>query len=157
MKRIFSYLSPFLAVFSVFAMNSGAANAVGICKCDSPKPLPDACHALCIKANKETLFARPAVYFGTDEIVNGDKNPLNQTSLKFLYLSSPTRQGMENFRRFLEKHRKKAEAEFRAMKRAYKRGHVGPEEFVAAEKKRNQALVNYYHGMRAYLTTPSPR
>ena len=139
------------------AVQTVPAAAVGICKCDSQKKLPDACHALCIKANRETNFARPAVYFGKDEIVNGDKNPLNGTSLKFLYLSSPTRQGMENFRRFLEKNRKAAEKEFRAMKKAYRHGHVGPEEFTAAEKKRNEALVNYYHGMRAYLTTPSPR
>ncbi|HFC04974.1 MAG TPA: hypothetical protein ENJ55_04645 [Rhizobiales bacterium] len=136
---------------------SGSAAAVGICKCDSKTGFENACLPICKEANEKTSFFRPAVYFGNDPKVNADQTPLNGTSLKFLYLSHPTRRGMELFRRFLEDNRKKAEKEFHKMKAAYLRGHVGPEEFIEAEKLRDEAVVNYQHGMRAYLNTPSPR
>ncbi len=136
---------------------SSAALAVGICKCDSKTGFETACLPICKEANEKMSFFRPAVYFGNNKKVNADKTPLNGTSMKFLYLSHPSRAGMEAFRKYLEKHRKIAETEFKKMKRAYLHGHVGPEEFVEAEKLRDEALVNYHHGMRAYLTTPSPR
>ncbi len=134
-----------------------SAAAVGICKCDNAKGFETSCLPICKEANEKTSFFRPAVYFGDDPKVNSDQTPLNGTSMKFLYMSRPTRQGMESFRQFLENSRTKAETEYRKMKQAYLRGHVGPEEFVEAEKQRDEAVVNYQHGMRAYLNTPSPR
>ena len=138
-------------------LTSASAGAVGICKCDSKTGFENACLSICKEANEKTSFFRPAVYFGDDAKVNNDKTPLNGTSLKFLYLSHPTRAGMEALRKYLEKHRKIAEAKYKKIRRAMKRGKVSAEEFYAAEKKRDEALVNYYHGMRAYLNTPSPR
>lgn len=146
-----------LAVSFGLGVSSSTALAVGICKCDSKTGFESACLPICKEANEKMSFFRPAVYFGKDKKVNADKTPLNGTSMKFLYLSHPSRAGMESFRKYLEKHRKVAETEFKKMKRAYLHGHVGPEEFKQAEKVRDEALVNYYHGMRAYLTTPSPR
>jgi len=136
---------------------SDSAAAVGICKCDSAKGFENACLPICKQANEKTSFFRPAVYFGSDPAVNSDKTPLNGTSLKFLYMPQPTRQGMELFRQFLESNRKSVEVEYRKLRRAYLNGHVGPEEFGEAEKQRDEAVVNYQHGMRAYLNTPTPR
>jgi len=133
------------------------ATAVGICKCDSDKGFETSCLAVCKEANEKTSFFRPAVYFGNDPKVNSDKTPFNGTSLKFLYMSHPTRMGMESFRQFLEQNRNSAEAEFKKIRKAYLKGHVGPEEFSEAEKMRDEAVVNYQHGMRAYLNTPTPR
>jgi len=135
----------------------GTAWAVGICKCDSKKGFENACLPICKAANEQTSFFRPAVYFGGDPKVNADATPLNGTSMKYLYMSKPTRQGIESFRKFLERGRKNAEKEFRKMRKAYLRGHVGPEEFNLAAKLRDEAVVNYQHGMRAYLNTPTPR
>jgi len=137
--------------------SSSSAIAVGICKCDSNKGFEASCLPICKQANEKTKFFRPAVYFGDDPKVSSDKTPLNGTSLKYLYMPKPTRMGMERFRQFLEQNRKAAEVEFNKMHKAYLRGHVGPEEFSQAEKQRDEALVNYQHGMRAYLNTPSPR
>ncbi len=145
------------ATLSIGLIMAGTASAVGICKCDSKKGFENVCLPVCKEANEKTSFFRPAVYFGDDPKVNNDKTPLNGTSLKFLYMSHPSRQGMEQFRKFLEKHRLNAEREFQAFRKAYLGGHVGPEEFIEAEKMRDEALVNYQHGMRAYLTTPTPR
>ena len=156
MKRVL-LAGGLLALGFGMSAGSGPALAVGICKCDSKTGFENACLPICKEANEKTSFFRPAVYFGKDKKVNADKNPLNGTSMKFLYLSHPSRAGMESFRKYLEKHRKIAENEYKKIKRAYLRGHVGPEEFKQAEKVRDEALVNYYHGMRAYLTTPSPR
>jgi len=136
---------------------SNSAIAVGICKCDSDKGFATSCLPICKEANEKTSFFRPAVYFGDDPKVNSDKTPFNGTSLKFLYMSRPTRMGMESFRQFLEQNRKSAETEFKKMRKAYLKGHVGPEEFSEAEKMRDEAVVNYQHGMRAYLNTPTPR
>lgn len=142
---------------SLELLSAGTASGVGICKCDSDKGFETACLPVCKQANEKTSFFRPAVYFGDDAIVSGDKSPLNGTSMKFLYMSTPDRAGMEQFRQFLENHRLIAETEFQNFRKAYLRGHVGPEEFVTAEKMRDEALVNYQHGMRAYLNTPTPR
>ena len=138
-------------------MQTGGATAIGICKCDSKTGFEPACLSICKEANEKTSFFRPAVYFGDDLKVNGDKNPLNGTSLKFLYLSKPTRAGMEAFRQYLEKHRAAAEKAFQRAKRQYKSGKLDKAGLEKAVKKRDEALVNYYHGMRAYITIPSPR
>lgn len=156
MKRQF-LAAGFLAIGLYLGMGSGPASAVGICKCDSKTGFETACLPICKQANEKMSFFRPAVYFGNDEKTNADMTPLNGTSMKFLFLADPSRAGMEAFRKYLEQHRKVAEVEFKKIRRAYLRGHVGPEEFVVAEKTRDEALVNYHHGMRAYLTTPSPR
>ena len=142
----------------VIALNATSpAFAVGICKCDNAKGFENACLPVCKEANEKTSFFRPAVYFGNDTKVNSDKAPLNGTSMKFLYMPQPNREGMELFRRFLEGSRKKAENEYQGFRKAYLRGHVGPEEFFEAEKMRDEALVNYQHSMQTYLNTPSPR
>ena len=140
-----------------YMLPSNQARAVGICKCDSQKGFENSCLAICKQANEKTSFFRPAVYFGNDRKVNADATPLNGTSMKYLYMSKPTRQGMEAFRKFLEQGRVYAEKEFKNVRRAYLRGHVGPEEFNQAAKLRDEAVVNYQHGMRAYLNTPTPR
>jgi len=145
------------AFMSIGLVTAGTASAVGICRCDSQKGFATSCLPVCKEANEKTSFFRPAVYFGDDPEVNSDQMPLNGTSLKFLYMPHASRQGMEAFRQFLEKHRLNAETEFQKFRQAYLNGHVGPEEFKQAEKIRDEALVNYQHGMRAYLTTPTPR
>lgn len=145
------------AVLAGIVVEPAPSRAVGICKCDSDKGFEAVCLPICKQANEKTSFFRPAVYFGNDLKVSGDKSPLNGTSLKYLYISGQTRQGMEALRKYLERHRKKAEKKFQVMRRAYLHGHVGPEEFRQAEKMRDEALVNYYHGMRIYLITPSNR
>lgn len=152
-------LSAMSIAFTAAMLTSPAAKAgaVGICKCDQQAGILPACKNICEEAASHSNFPRPAVYFGTDETVCNAKQPLNGTSLKFLYIPKPTRKNMEDFRQFLETNRKNSEKMFKAYKHSYKIGHVGPEEFREAEKIRDEALVNYHHGMRVYLNTPSPR
>jgi hypothetical protein len=138
-------------------LQTGSAGAVGICKCDSEKGFEQACLPICKEANEKTSFFRPAVYFGDDAKVSNDKSPLNGTSMKFLYLAHPTRTGMERFRQFLEFHRLQAEKKYKMSLRAYRLGKIPAGQFIKAEKVRDEALVNYQHGMRAYLTIPSKR
>lgn len=157
MKRVGLLGIAFLTGALVSQMAPQKAAAVGICKCDNAKGFQASCLPICKQANEKTSFFRPAVYFGDDKKVNSDKTPLNGTSMKFLFMPASTRYGMEKFRRFLEENRNLAEKDYRDIKAAYLRGHVGPEEFDEAEILRDEALVNYQHGMRAYLNTPSPR
>lgn len=145
------------AVIAGIVSSPANVDAVGICKCDNVRGFAAVCLPICKQANERTKFFRPAVYFGNDQKVSGDPSPLNGTSLKYLYISGQTRQSMEALRQYLEKHRNRAEHEFQQIRRAYLRGNVGPEEFEQAEKRRDEALVNYHHGMRIYLTTPSNR
>ncbi len=78
-------------------------------------------------------------------------NPLNGTSLKDLSLGNPTRWQLELFRRFVEKGRRQAIATYKVALRHLKRGKITEAEFARSKTIYDEALVNYYHGIRAYL------
>jgi hypothetical protein len=123
--------------------------AVGLCNC-CLDPLPAACSASCA-ARQNTPGQCPAfVIYDGDGATGATGNPLNAMSLKELDVGSPRRLELEQLRRFLEKYRRQAVQDWRKALNAYTRGKLGKDAFETASTLYRDALVGYYHGIRAY-------
>ncbi len=129
--------------------NLRPAMAAGFCSC-CLDPMPEACSAACA-ARQTTPGECPAfiIYEGAGAIGPGG-NPLNAMSLKELDVGKPRRSELEGFRKFLEKYRIKAIKDWRAAANAYDRGKLAKDAFEEASTLYRDALVAYYHGIRAY-------
>jgi hypothetical protein len=133
------------------AFGIGEARAVGLCDCCASS-LTTSCDAVCKKVTLEPQQC-PAVvdYEGDGDTVKG-KNPLNGRSLKDMVLGEPRREQLEDFRRFLERGRRDAVWVYVKALKAFRAKKITEEELKAAKALNEEALVNYYHGMNAYLT-----
>ena len=130
-------------------LNARLAQATGLCSC-CLDPMPQACSAACA-ARQSTPGQCPAfVIFDGEGAVGPGGNPLNAMSLKELEIGKPRRSELEGFRKFLEKYRIKAIKDWRAAARAYDRGKLAKDAFEDASTLYRDALVGYYHGIRAY-------
>jgi hypothetical protein len=126
-----------------------SAQATGLCSC-CLDPMPEACGAACA-ARQTTPGQCPAfVIYDGEGAVGPGGNPLNAMSLKELDIGKPHRGELEGFRKFLEKYRIKAIKDWRAAARAYDRGKLAKDAFEEASTLYRDALVGYYHGIRAY-------
>jgi hypothetical protein len=125
------------------------AQAVGLCNC-CLDPLPAACSASCA-ARQTTPGQCPAfVIYDGEGALGLTGNPLNAMSLKELDVGTPRRTELEKFRVFVEKYRRLAVQDWKRAARAYDRGKLGKDAFEAASTLYRDALVGYYHGIRAY-------
>jgi hypothetical protein len=123
--------------------------ATGLCSC-CLDAMPEACSAACA-ARQTTPGQCPAfVIFDGEGAVGPTGNPLNAMSLKELDVGKPRRTELEGFRKFLEKYRTRAIKDWRAAARAYDRGKLAKDAFEEASTLYRDALVGYYHGIRAY-------
>jgi len=78
-------------------------------------------------------------------------NRLNGMSLKDMTLGDPSPWQLELFRRFMEKARRHAVASYKKAMRQLKTHQITKTDFDSADALYREALVNYYHGIRAYL------
>jgi hypothetical protein len=131
---------------------SGESRAVGLCDCCAASPTPS-CEAVCKTVTLAPQQCPVVVDFdGTGDTVNG-RNPLNGRSLKVIHLGEPRRSQLEDFRRFLETWRRETVWAYVKALKAFRRQKITQEELDAAKALNDEALVNYYHGMRAYLNS----
>lgn len=148
--RLATVLAIGLAIFSLGeATATRPAQAIGICSC-CLDPQPAACAQAC-KASERSSGQCPAfVIYDGEGAVGPTGNPLNAMSLAELSVGEPRRAQLEQFRKFLEKYRRKAIQDWKTAARAHKRGTLGKAEFDTAGTLYREALVGYYHGIRAY-------
>ena len=76
---------------------------------------------------------------------------LNDFSFKGLDLSDASRQELEALRRWLEVQRRATEVRARRTERDLKRGKASLDEFKASQTVREEAIINYQHGIQAYI------
>jgi hypothetical protein len=88
-------------------------------------------------------------YAGAVEIAAG-VNPLYDIPLQNIWLGSASRLQLENFRKLLERARKSAEKDRAAALRAAKRRQIDQAEAAKRAKRYDNAMINYYLGMKAY-------
>lgn len=124
--------------------------AMGLCNCCDTSLTPS-CGKVCAATTLAPDMC-PAIvdYEGTGATAKG-ANPLNGMSLRDISLGKPTPWQLELFRRFMEKGRRQAVAAYRKALRHLRRGRISEAEFGKAKSLYDEALVNYYHGIRAYL------
>lgn len=126
------------------------ANAVGLCNCCETS-LTASCGKVCAVISLEPGMC-PAIvdYEGTGAAAAG-ANPLNGMSLKDMALGDPRPSQLEKFRKFLEAGRRQSIRSYKAALHKFKGRQITQAEFDQADALYKEALVNYYHGIRAYL------
>ena len=122
------------------------AKAIELCDCCAKAQPDKACETACAQVSE--AFCRPVVVMDAESKTDG--NPLNGIDLKYLDLGGLTPLEREKVRRWAEKNRRKAEKAFRMTRLQILWGHKDKSAFGPAEKKRDEAVVNYNHIMRAY-------
>ncbi|MGE0240428.1 MAG: hypothetical protein AB7F09_03800 [Parvibaculaceae bacterium] len=142
-------LGAVLAVVLGFGLSDRSA-AMGFCNCcdaSLTQSCGKACAAISLKAGQ-----CPAIvdYEGMGAAAEG-ANPLNGVSLREVALGEPTPWQLELFRRFMEKGRRQAVGAYKKAQRQLKRHRISAADFAKADALYKEALVNYYHGIRAYL------
>jgi hypothetical protein len=150
MRRLTIVFALAMAACGLLAVTgSRPVQALGLCNC-CLDPMPAACSAACA-ARQNTPGQCPAfVIYDGDGAVGATGNPLTAMSLKELDVGKPRRTELEQFRRFLEKYRRLAVQDWRKALNAYTRRKLGKDAFEAASTLYRDALVGYYHGIRAY-------
>lgn len=138
-------------VFAGFVMLTGLApaQAAGVCNCCSGE-VEELCKSACTETNQGSAVCRPAAWYGDADAVGGDR-PLNGFSFKGLDLSSASRQELEALRVWLEKQRRATEVRANRTLRNMKRGRASLDEFKASQSEREEAIINYQHGIQAYI------
>lgn len=126
------------------------AAAMGFCNCCSTN-LTQSCGKVCAAISLKAGMC-PAIvdYEGTGAAEKG-ANPLNGVSLREVALGDPTPSQLESFRRLMEKSRRQAVSSIKKAMRKLRRHRITNADFEKADGLYKEALVNYYHGIRAYL------
>lgn len=137
------------------ALSGTPSQAAGVCNCCNGQ-VEELCKAACEAANSGGGACRPAAWYGDASAIGGER-PLNGFSYKGLDLSGATRQELEALREWLETERRATEIRARRDLRAYRRGKSSLEEFQASQAVREQAIINYQHGIQAYVAAVRAR
>lgn len=137
------------------ALSGAPAQAAGVCNCCNGE-VEELCKAACEAANGAGGACRPAAWYGDASAIGGER-PLNGFSYKGLDLSGATRQELEALRGWLETERRATEARAGKDLRAYRRGKASLEEFKASQAVREEAIINYQHGIQAYIAAVRAR
>jgi hypothetical protein len=88
-------------------------------------------------------------YGGEAAIAEGD-NPLYGISLRSISLEDAGRQQLESFRKLLETARRGLEKDRKASKSDFRKHRIDEVGFKANTQRYEDAVVNYYWGLRAY-------
>lgn len=137
------------------ALASLPAQAAGVCNCCNGE-VEELCKVACEAANSGGGACRPSAWYGDASGIGGER-PLNGFSYKGLDLSGATRQELEALREWLETARRATEIRARKQLRAYRRGKASLEEFQASQAVREEAIINYQHGVQAYISAVRAR
>jgi hypothetical protein len=152
MGRCFA-LGTALAVVMGFGLAAAMADrseAMGFCSCCDSQ-LTQSCGKACAPLSLKPGMCPAIVDFDGTGPTNTSANPLNGMSLRDMTLGEPSRWQLELFRRFMEDGRRHAVASYKKSLRQFKGRRISKLEFDSAGMLYREALVNYYHGMRAYL------
>jgi hypothetical protein len=150
MRRLAMVFSTAMVACGLLAvMGSRPVGALGLCNC-CLDPMPAACSSACAARQSAPGQCPAFVIYDGEGATGATGNPLNAMSLKELDVGKPRRTALEQFRRFLEKYRRQAVQDWRKALNAYTRGKLGKDAFETASTLYRDALVGYYHGIRAY-------
>ena len=140
------------AVIGIGLAVSEKSVAMGLCNCCDSSLTPS-CGKVCAAISLAPGMC-PAIvdYEGTGATAKG-ANPLNGMSLRDISLGEPTPGRLERFRRFMEKGRRQAVRSYEKALRHMRRGRISESDLTKAKSLYDEALVNYYHGIRAYLNS----
>jgi hypothetical protein len=142
------------AMVASLAMALGSvdgAPAIGLCDCCAKDMGGGSCAAACSGKAKAPGQCTAIIDYAGKGAASDGRNPLNGISLRELSVGNPTPGELETFRRFLEAGRRRAIADYNRALWRLKHRRIDQAKFDAAKALYKEALVNYYHGIHAYL------
>jgi hypothetical protein len=142
-----------MAVGMIFgvAVTADRSEAMGFCNCCDSQ-LTQSCSKVCTAISLKPGMCPAVVDYGGRGSASKGANPLNGMSLRDMTLGEASPWQLELFRRFMEKGRRHAVASYKKAMRQLGRHKLTKADFESADALYREALVNYYHGIRAYLT-----
>jgi hypothetical protein len=133
---------------SGLAATADRAESMGFCSCCDTS-LTQSCGKICASTSLKAGMC-PVIVDYEGPTVRGT-NPLNGQSLRDITLGDPTPWRLELFRRFVEKGRRQAVRSYKKAMHDERHHRNNEADLQKADALYKEALVNYYHGIRAYL------
>jgi hypothetical protein len=137
-----------LASLGLF-LASAPVNAASLCNCCSTGGA-ESCSAVCAPVKPATGQCVAVMDYAGEAVIADGDNPLYGISLLGLSLKDAVRADLEGVRRLLENSRRGVEKDRKASARDFRKGKIDDATLAANAKRYEDAIVNYYLGLRAY-------
>jgi hypothetical protein len=132
------------------AAQADRAEAMGFCNCCDSN-LTQSCGKVCAAVSLKAGMCPAIVDYEGTGAASAGANPLNGMSLREVALGEATPWQLELYRRFVEKGRRAAVRSYKKALRQLRHHWISEADFQKDDALYKEALVNYYHGIRAYL------
>ena len=130
-------------------LTSAPGNAASLCNCCATGTA-QSCSAACAPVKPATGQCVARVDYAGEAVIADGDNPLYGISLLSLDLKDAVRSELEWVRRLLENSRRGVERDRKASARDFRKGKIDDATLAAHGKRYEDAIVNYYLGLRAY-------
>ena len=137
-----------LATMGLF-LATAPVNGASLCNCCA-SGVAESCSAACAGAKPASGQCVAMVDYAGEAAIAEGVNPLYDTSLRSISLEDAGRQPLESFRKLLEMARRGLEKDRKASKRDFRKHSIDEAGFKANTQRYEDAVVNYYWGLRAY-------
>lgn len=124
-------------------------NAASLCNCCVASMTQD-CSAACASAKPVAGQCAIMVDYGGQPTIAPGENPLYGISLLGLSLEDATKPQLEAFRKLLENSRRGLEKDRKASLQDFRKHRIDAATAQANGKRYEDAIINYYLGLRAY-------
>ncbi|MCB1380108.1 MAG: hypothetical protein KDK89_17325 [Alphaproteobacteria bacterium] len=133
-------------------VSATAAWSADLCKCCGETGTVNACARDCAPIKPAEGQCVATVDFAGKAVIAEGVNPLYDVPLQNVWLGNAGRLKLEDFRRLLEHARKGAEADRAKALKAVSLHKIDLEEATRRAKRYDDAIINYYLGVKAYRT-----
>lgn len=137
-----------LASLGLF-LTSAPVNAASLCNCCTTG-VAESCSAACASAKPAPGQCVARADYSREAVIADGDNPLYGISLLGLDLKDAARPELEGVRRLLENSRRGVEKDRKAAARDFRKGRIDDATLKSNIQRYEDAIVNYYLGLRAY-------
>jgi hypothetical protein len=141
-------------------LTAAPVNAASLCNCCATG-VAESCSAVCAPAKPVPGQCVARVDYAGEVVIADGDNPLYGISLLGLDLKDAMRPELEGVRRLLEDSRRGVERDRKTSALDFRKGKIDDAGLAGSTKRYEDAIVNYYLGLRAYrdrlAEVPGPR
>ncbi|HUQ35959.1 MAG TPA: hypothetical protein VM144_06225 [Aestuariivirga sp.] len=130
-------------------MTSAPVNAAGLCNCCATG-IAESCSSVCAPVKPATGQCVAKVDYAGEAVIADGDNPLYGISLLTLDLKDAVRPELEGVRRLLEDSRRGVEKDRKISALDFRKGKIDDAALAVNTKRYEDAIVNYYLGLRVY-------
>jgi hypothetical protein len=128
---------------------SAPVNAASLCNCCATG-VSESCNVTCAPAKPAPSQCVARVDYAGEAVIADGDNPLYGISLLSLDLNDAARPELEGIRRLLEDSRRGVEKDRKISALDFRKGKIDDAALTVNTKRYEDAIVNYYLGLRAY-------